>query len=69
MRVTDRGEEVWNESASRLTKSRYEAVPYQGEHAEKCEAFVVKDGRRRFGGCAEKDRVLTWGDLALYLKG
>ena len=26
VRVTDRGEEVRNESASRLTKSRYEAV-------------------------------------------
>lgn len=25
--------------------------------------------RRRCSGCAVKDRVLTWGDLALCLKG
>jgi hypothetical protein len=41
----------------------------QGEQATYCEAFVVNERQRRFGGCAEKDRVLTWGDLALCLKG
>ena len=34
-----------------------------------CEAFVVNEKSRRSGGCAGKDRVLTWGDLASRSKG
>lgn len=41
----------------------------QGEQAHHCEAFVVKSKSRRSGGCAGKDRVLTWGELASCLKG
>lgn len=41
----------------------------QGEQALHCKAFVVKVKLCRFSGCAGKDRVLTWGDLALRLKG
>jgi len=52
--------EVWNESASRLTKSRYEAVPHQGEHAEKCEAFVVKDGGVDLAVGGRKIAFFTW---------
>lgn len=33
------------------------------------EALVVKGRQRKSGGCAGKDCVLTWGDLALCLKG
>ena len=41
----------------------------QGEQARHCKAFVVKANLRRSGGCAGKDRVLTWGDLVSRLKG
>ena len=41
----------------------------QGKQAHHCEAFVVKSKSRRSGGCAGKDRALTWGDLASCLKG
>ena len=41
----------------------------QGEQAHHCEAFVVKSKSRRSVGCAGKERVLTWGDLASCLKG
>lgn len=41
----------------------------QGEQTHHCEAFVVKAKLRRSGGCAEKDRVLTWGAFASCLKG
>jgi hypothetical protein len=41
----------------------------QGEQACYCEAFVAKVKRRISGSRAVKDCVLTWGDLALCLKG
>jgi hypothetical protein len=40
-----------------------------GEQAHRCEAIVVEMKLRKSGGCAVKDCVLTWGDLALRLKG
>jgi len=49
--------------------NRIEGAAEQGERARDCEALVVKARWRRCGGCAVKDRVLTWGDLALWLKG
>ena len=52
-----------------MDKNRIGGVPDQGEQAANCKAFVVKEEGRKFGGCAGKDRVLTWGDLALCLKG
>ena len=52
-----------------MDKNRIEGAAEQGERARNREALVVKAKRRKSGGCAVKDRVLTWGDLALCLKG
>ena len=52
-----------------MNKNRIEGVAEQGERANDREALVVKAKRRRSGGCAVKECVLTWGDLALRLKG
>ena len=52
-----------------MNKNRIRGDVDQGEQANDCEAFVAKGQRRRSGGCAGKDRVLTWGDLAVRLKG
>ena len=52
-----------------MDKNRIGGGAEQGERASKREALVAKARRRKFGGCAEKDRVLTWGDLASWLKG
>ena len=52
-----------------MNKNRIRGVADQGERARNREALVVKGKRRRSGGCAVKDCVLTWGDLALRLKG
>jgi hypothetical protein len=41
----------------------------QGERAGSREAFVTKGLCCKLGGCAMKECVLTWGDLALCLKG
>ncbi|MCB1947770.1 hypothetical protein, partial [Nitrosomonas sp.] len=50
-------------------KNRIEGAAEQGEWAINHEAFVIKAKQRRSGGCAVKECVLTWGDLALCLKG
>ena len=52
-----------------MDKNRIEGAAEQGERANDREALVIKAKRRRSGGCAEKECVLTWGDLALRLKG
>ena len=52
-----------------MDKNRIEGGAEQGERAMNREAFVIKARRRRSGGCAVKECVLTWGDLALRLKG
>jgi hypothetical protein len=52
-----------------MNKNRIEGAAEQGERAMNREALVVKATWRRFGGCAVKECVLTWGDLALRLKG
>jgi hypothetical protein len=52
-----------------MNKNRIEGVAEQGERAMNREALVIKARRRRSGGCAAKECVLTWGDLALWLKG
>ena len=52
-----------------MNKNRIEGVAEQGERARNREALVVKARRRRSGGCAVKECVLTWGDLASWLKG
>ena len=52
-----------------MNKNRIEGATEQGERAYNREALVVKARWRRSGGCAGKERVLTWGDLASCLKG
>ena len=68
-RVTDRGEEAWSVNREPMNKNRIEGVAEQGERAKNREALVAKAKRRRSGGCAVKECVLTRGDLALCLKG
>jgi hypothetical protein len=52
-----------------MDKNRIEGAAEQGERANDREALVIKAKRRKSGGCAMKECVLTWGDLALRLKG
>jgi hypothetical protein len=52
-----------------MNKNRIEGVTEQGERAGSREALVIKAKWRKSGGCAMKECVLTWGDLALCLKG
>ena len=70
VRVTERGEEAWSINREPMNKNRIEGVAEQGEGAKNHEALVIKAKRRRCGGCAMKEcESLTWGDLALCLKG
>jgi hypothetical protein len=52
-----------------MNNNRIEGVAQQGERAMNREALVTKAKRRRCGGCAMKECAITWGDLALCLKG
>ena len=52
-----------------MDKNRIEGVAEQGERAKNRKALVIKARWRRSGGCAVKECVLTWGDLASCLKG
>jgi len=52
-----------------MNKNRIEGGAEQGKRANGREALVTKVGRRRSGGGAVKECVLTWGELALCLKG
>ena len=67
------GDRVWEGSVERscepMDKNRIEGAAEQGERAMNREALVIKAKRRKSGGCAAKECVLTWGDLALCLKG
>jgi hypothetical protein len=69
MRVTECGEEAWSINCEPMNKNRIEGAAEQGERAMDREALVIKAKWRKSGGCAVKECVLTWGDLALYLKG
>jgi hypothetical protein len=69
VRVTERGQEAWSISCEPMDKNRIEGAAEQGERAMSREALVIKAKRRKSGGCAAKECVLTWGDLALCLKG
>ena len=64
---------MWEGSAERncepMNKNRIEGAAERGERAINREALVIKAKRRRSGGCAVKECVLTWGDLASCLKG
>ncbi len=68
-RATECGEEAWSISCEPMTKNRIEGAAEQGERAQNREALVIKARRRRSGGCAAKECVLTRGDLALCPKG
>ena len=52
-----------------MDKNRIEGATEQGEWARFHEALVIKAERRKSGGCAVKECVLTRGDLASWLKG
>ncbi|MGB5807278.1 hypothetical protein [Castellaniella sp.] len=52
-----------------MNKNQIEGAAEQGERAKSREALVIKAKRRKSGGCAMKECVLTWGRLALNLKG
>ena len=69
MRVTECGKEAWSVICEPMNKNRIEGAAEQGERAHDREALVIKAKWRKSGGCAEKECVLTWGDLALCLKG
>ena len=68
-----KGDQVWGGSVERscepMNKNRIQGAAEQGERANNREALVVKAKWRKSGGCAVKECVLTWGDLALCLKG
>ena len=67
------GDRAWEGSVERnrepMNKNQIRGAMDQGEQARHCKAFVVNVKLRRSGGCAGKDRVLTWGDLVSRLKG
>jgi hypothetical protein len=52
-----------------MNKNRIEGAAKQGERANDREAVVTKARRRRSGGGAVKECVLTWGDLASHPNG
>jgi hypothetical protein len=52
-----------------MDKNRIRGAAEQGERAKDREALMTKARWRKSGGGAVKDSVLTWGDLALVLKG
>jgi len=56
-------------SCGPMNKNRIQGATGQGERARIRKALVTKARRRRSGGRAVKECVLTWGDLALCLKG
>ena len=56
-------------SCEPMNKNWIEGAAEQGERAKFREALVIKAGWRRSGGCAVKECVLTWGDLASCPKG
>ncbi len=69
MRATECGEEAWSVNREPMDKNRIEGAAEQGERAMNREALVTKARWRKCGGCAMKVCVLTWGRLALWLKG
>ncbi|NUY05614.1 hypothetical protein G5S42_39420 [Paraburkholderia sp. JPY169] len=68
MRATECGEEAWSVNREPMNKNRIGGAAGQGERAIDREALVTKARRRKCGGCAMKECVLTWGDLASCLK-
>ena len=56
-------------SCGPMNKNWIEGAADRGERAMDREALVIKGKRRRSGGRAVKECVLTWGDLASRPKG
>ena len=52
---------------SRGTRTASEAAPARASRQATAKLLWPRARRRKCGGCAVKDRVLTWGDLALWL--
>jgi hypothetical protein len=52
-----------------MDENRIEGAAEQGERARSREALVAKARWRKIGSCAGMECVLTWGDIALCLKG
>ncbi|NVH75342.1 hypothetical protein FSB08_23055 [Paraburkholderia sp. JPY432] len=69
MKATGCGEEARSVNGEPMNKNRIEGAVEQGEWANNHKALVTKAKRRRYGGCAMKECVLTRGDLASCLKG
>ena len=69
MRGTECGKEAWSVNCEPMNKNRIEGTAEQGERAKNREALVIKAKWCSSGGCAMKECVLTWGDLASCLKG
>jgi hypothetical protein len=67
-----KGDRLWEGSGERsrglMNKNRIGGGAKWGERANDREAPMTKARRRKSGGRAVKDSVLTWGDLALRLK-
>ena len=51
-------------SCEPMDKNRIEGVAEQGERARFREALVIKAEQGKSDGCAVKECVLAWGDLA-----
>lgn len=56
-------------SCGPMNKNRIEGAADRGERANNRKALVIKGKRRRSGGRAVKECVLTWGDPASRPKG
>ena len=57
------------QSRGSTNRNRMRGEPAQGERAEDCEALVTNGLERRPGDRAVKVMAITWGGLALRLKG
>jgi hypothetical protein len=69
VRATERGKEARSETANRWTRTGYKAMPSRASGHDSAKLSWSRLRRRKSGGCAGKDRALTWGDLVLRLKG
>ena len=68
-RVTNRGEEARSEEIGPMNKNRIRGASERDERANDREVSMAKARWRRSGGRVSKVDALTWGDLALDLKG
>src|SRR5690606_26884855 len=68
-RATNRGKEAGSETAGRCTRTGSEATPGGASEQWVAKLRWSRPRRRKSSGGAVKDSVLTWGDLALCLKG